>query len=127
MKKLSFAALIFDVDGTLAETEETRRQAFNEAFRAYGLDWSWSPAIYVELVQRYRPRRCRLEAEAFPRCLQRGVGNVGCPGPARDRVRGLGDRCPGSQGGRPLHGGNPERVDHSAGLCRRRSDPSVPG
>src|SRR6266700_5085850 len=40
------------------------------------------------LVQRYRHRRCRLEAEAFPLCVQRGVGKVGCPGPARDRIRG---------------------------------------
>jgi len=49
--RLSFEALIFDVDGTLAETEETRRQAFNEAFRDYGLDWSWSPELYGELLQ----------------------------------------------------------------------------
>jgi HAD superfamily hydrolase (TIGR01509 family) len=49
--RLSLEALIFDVDGTLAETEETRRQAFNEAFRAYGLDWSWSPELYGELLQ----------------------------------------------------------------------------
>jgi HAD superfamily hydrolase (TIGR01509 family) len=49
--RLSFEALIFDVDGTLAETEETRRQAFNEAFRACGLDWSWSPELYAELLQ----------------------------------------------------------------------------
>jgi HAD superfamily hydrolase (TIGR01509 family) len=49
--RLSFEALIFDVDGTLAETEEIRRQAFNEAFRAYGLDWSWPPELYSELLQ----------------------------------------------------------------------------
>lgn len=28
-----FKALIFDVDGTLAETEEIHRRAFNDAFR----------------------------------------------------------------------------------------------
>jgi len=33
------AALIFDVDGTLAETEELHRQAFNHAFVRHGLDW----------------------------------------------------------------------------------------
>jgi Haloacid dehalogenase-like hydrolase len=49
--RLTFEALIFDVDGTLAETEEIRRQAFNEAFRAHGLDWSWSPELYLELLQ----------------------------------------------------------------------------
>jgi beta-phosphoglucomutase-like phosphatase (HAD superfamily) len=31
----SLEALIFDVDGTLAETEEIRRQAFNEGFRGF--------------------------------------------------------------------------------------------
>jgi beta-phosphoglucomutase-like phosphatase (HAD superfamily) len=31
-------ALIFDVDGTLAETEEAHRQSFNEAFAALGVD-----------------------------------------------------------------------------------------
>lgn len=35
-------ALIFDVDGTLAETEELHRRAFNEAFAELGLDWCWS-------------------------------------------------------------------------------------
>ena len=48
---LSLQALIFDVDGTLAETEETRRQAFNEAFQVCGLDWSWSPEVYGQLLQ----------------------------------------------------------------------------
>jgi HAD superfamily hydrolase (TIGR01509 family) len=44
-------ALIFDVDGTLAETEEAHRQSFNEAFAAYGLDWSWDKELYRELLQ----------------------------------------------------------------------------
>lgn len=39
-------ALIFDVDGTLAETEEVHRKAFNAAFVKAGLDWRWEPAIY---------------------------------------------------------------------------------
>jgi len=43
-------ALIFDVDGTLADTEELHRQAFNEAFAQEGLDWCWSPALYTELL-----------------------------------------------------------------------------
>ena len=33
----TFDALIFDVDGTLADTEELHRQAFNEAFFACGI------------------------------------------------------------------------------------------
>jgi len=44
-------ALIFDVDGTLADTEDVHRQAFNQAFAAFGLDWQWDPALYTELLR----------------------------------------------------------------------------
>jgi HAD superfamily hydrolase (TIGR01509 family) len=44
-------ALIFDVDGTLAETEEVHRQAFNEAFVQAGLDWCWGRTIYKQLLR----------------------------------------------------------------------------
>lgn len=44
-------ALIFDVDGTLADTEEAHRCAFNEAFARHGLDWHWSRAKYAELLK----------------------------------------------------------------------------
>lgn len=44
-------ALIFDVDGTLAETEDLHRQAFNHAFKALGLDWHWTPELYAELLK----------------------------------------------------------------------------
>ncbi len=44
-------ALIFDVDGTLAETEEAHRLAFNEAFAEAGLDWDWTPDLYRELLK----------------------------------------------------------------------------
>ena len=44
-------ALIFDVDGTLADTERHgHRVAFNEAFREHGLDWEWDEALYGELL-----------------------------------------------------------------------------
>lgn len=43
-------ALIFDVDGTLADTEEAHRQAFNAAFLVHGLGWEWSAALYGELL-----------------------------------------------------------------------------
>jgi beta-phosphoglucomutase-like phosphatase (HAD superfamily) len=46
---MTLQALIFDVDGTLAETEEMHRRAFNEAFASLGLDWSWPPPLYREL------------------------------------------------------------------------------
>lgn len=44
-------ALIFDVDGTLAETErDGHRVAFNQTFKAAGLDWNWSVELYGELL-----------------------------------------------------------------------------
>lgn len=44
-------ALIFDVDGTLADTERSGHLvAFNRAFADAGLDWVWSEALYGELL-----------------------------------------------------------------------------
>jgi HAD superfamily hydrolase (TIGR01509 family) len=50
-RKPRIEALIFDVDGTLADTEEAHRQAFNEAFAAHGLEFRWSAERYRELLQ----------------------------------------------------------------------------
>jgi HAD superfamily hydrolase (TIGR01509 family) len=45
------AALLWDVDGTLAETErDGHRVAFNLAFEALGLPWRWDDALYGELL-----------------------------------------------------------------------------
>lgn len=44
-------ALIFDVDGTLSETEELHRRAFNATFAAHGLDWHWSREDYGRLLK----------------------------------------------------------------------------
>jgi HAD superfamily hydrolase (TIGR01509 family) len=43
-------ALIFDVDGTLADTEEAHRRAFNAAFERHRLTWHWSAAQYARLL-----------------------------------------------------------------------------
>ncbi|WP_420475366.1 HAD-IA family hydrolase [Noviherbaspirillum sp. ST9] len=43
-------ALIFDVDGTLADTETAHRDAFNAAFSEAGLDWYWDEALYARLL-----------------------------------------------------------------------------
>ena len=44
-------ALIFDVDGTLADTErDGHRVAFNQSFKEAGLDWYWDIALYGELL-----------------------------------------------------------------------------
>jgi len=62
-------ALLFDVDGTLADTErDGHRVAFNRAFAEAGLDWTWDVPLYGDLlavtggkermrhyVERYRP------------------------------------------------------------------------
>ena len=44
-------ALIFDVDGTLAETEEAHRAAFNAVFAHEGLGWVWSVERYRDLLK----------------------------------------------------------------------------
>ena len=45
------SAWIFDVDGTLADTErEGHLPAFNEAFKLEGLGWRWSPELYGSLL-----------------------------------------------------------------------------
>lgn len=44
-------AIIFDIDGTLSETEETHRRAFNRAFSDVGLDWHWDQALYWQLLE----------------------------------------------------------------------------
>jgi beta-phosphoglucomutase-like phosphatase (HAD superfamily) len=47
---LTLEALIFDVDGTLADTEEAHRQAFNSAFEELKLGWNWSQPTYTSLL-----------------------------------------------------------------------------
>lgn len=48
---MSLEALIFDVDGTLADTErDGHRVAFNMAFADAGLDWVWSEELYGKLL-----------------------------------------------------------------------------
>lgn len=53
-------ALIFDVDGTLAETEELHRHAFNATFEDYGANriwpdparsWNWDQETYRRLLK----------------------------------------------------------------------------
>ncbi len=47
---MALSALIFDVDGTLADTEDAHRQAFNAAFATGGFDWNWGPEMYTQLL-----------------------------------------------------------------------------
>jgi beta-phosphoglucomutase-like phosphatase (HAD superfamily) len=72
-QKMALRALIFDVDGTLADTErDGHRVAFNRAFSEAGLDWRWDEPLYGQLLtvtggkermrhylERYRPNEPR--------------------------------------------------------------------
>jgi len=46
------SAVLFDVDGTLADTErDGHRLAFNAAFAEFGLTWSWDVELYGKLLE----------------------------------------------------------------------------
>lgn len=74
---MTLEAVILDVDGTIADTEDLHRRAFNAAFAAHGQDWAWDEATYHDLlavhggqarmrawVEDHRPRDlARLEQE----------------------------------------------------------------
>jgi HAD superfamily hydrolase (TIGR01509 family) len=47
---MAIEALIFDVDGTMADTEEAHRIAFNQAFERFALGWTWNPTQYRALL-----------------------------------------------------------------------------
>lgn len=73
-------AIIFDVDGTLAETErDGHRVAFNRAFADAGLPWHWDERLYGELlavtggrerITRFA-QRCAPQWLADPRAAER--------------------------------------------------------
>ena len=48
---MSIKAIIFDVDGTLADTEDGHRKSFNKAFSESGLNWNWDVALYDKLLK----------------------------------------------------------------------------
>jgi HAD superfamily hydrolase (TIGR01509 family) len=47
---MTLRAIIFDVDGTIADTESLHLRAFNRAFADAGLDWHWDDAAYDDLL-----------------------------------------------------------------------------
>lgn len=75
---MTLRAVLFDVDGTLADTEALgHRPAYNSAFRKLGLKLRWGPKLYRRLlrlpggrerlkyyIQRYRPPLGDQQAEA---------------------------------------------------------------
>lgn len=48
---MTIKAIIFDVDGTLADTEDAHRIAFNKAFADNNLDWHWDVELYDKLLK----------------------------------------------------------------------------
>ena len=48
--KHELRAVLLDVDGTLADTEEIHRLSFNAAFADAGLDWEWGRDLYHDLL-----------------------------------------------------------------------------
>lgn len=51
MNTAGLQALIFDVDGTLADTELAHLAAFNEAFAQESLLWRWDVPLYTRLLE----------------------------------------------------------------------------
>jgi HAD superfamily hydrolase (TIGR01509 family) len=64
---MALRAIIFDVDGTLANTErDGHRPAFNAAFAEVGLSWHWDEAFYGTLLDvAGGSERIRYYAEKF--------------------------------------------------------------
>jgi HAD superfamily hydrolase (TIGR01509 family) len=48
---MTLKAIIFDVDGTLADTEDAHRIAFNKTFAENDLPWNWDVALYDKLLK----------------------------------------------------------------------------
>ena len=44
------SAILFGSISTIADTSELQRQAFNQAFKAHGLDWYWERAEYLKML-----------------------------------------------------------------------------
>lgn len=44
------SAILFGSISTVADTSELQRRAFNDAFAAHGLDWSWDQEAYRDLL-----------------------------------------------------------------------------
>ena len=72
-------ALVFDLDGTLADTEETHRQAFNAAFIEFELWWDWSPPLYARL----------LAVSGGKERLRHYIGTLRVPAAERERLLAL--------------------------------------
>lgn len=48
---MTHTAILFGSIGTLAETSELQRRAYNATFAAHDLDWVWEPARYYRMLE----------------------------------------------------------------------------
>jgi HAD superfamily hydrolase (TIGR01509 family) len=46
------SAILFGSLSTIADTSELQRQAFNQAFKAHGLDWDWDRQEYLTMLEK---------------------------------------------------------------------------
>ena len=76
---MKLEALIFDVDGTMADTEEVHRVAFNTAFAHFQLGWEWSRSMYRDL----------LAVSGGKERIARYIDEVIEPGPGQDKLLAL--------------------------------------
>ena len=76
---MTLKAIIFDVDGTLAETEEAHRDAFNRTFDETGLDWHWTKEDYARL----------LKTTGGKERMRRHRDDLGATAPDDDRIAAL--------------------------------------
>ena len=45
-------AIFFGSIGTMSETSEIQRKAFNKAFKEFGLNWYWNIGNYINMIQK---------------------------------------------------------------------------
>ena len=56
-------AILFGSIGTIADTSELQRQAFNKAFALHNLEWQWSRAEYISFLEK-SGGACRIQEYA---------------------------------------------------------------
>ncbi len=66
---MNYKAILFGSIGTLIETSELQRNAFNQAFSENGLDWNWNPAEYQDLLKKSGGRQ-RIEDFAAQQAIE---------------------------------------------------------
>ncbi|MDM7325385.1 MAG: HAD-IA family hydrolase [Thermus sp.] len=73
-------AILWDLDGTLAETEELHREAFNRAFSHFGLPLYWDQEAYARLLWttggKERLKRALEETPEAPRLTWEEIAEV---------------------------------------------------